>query len=142
MRQLSKEKNFSLKHSKQNQTKLNKLPLINHLILPYTIMDNNALQWSCWAVRLCNHHSPPSLSLSNQSNKRKIITELPNGYISPFCKTKKTHTVYTHTHIKRNAPIRTHESLYISLSLSLPFLSDRLSQKNKTTPSIRPIIPP
>ena len=126
MRQLSKEKNFSLKHSKQNQTKLNKLPLINHLILPYTIMDNNALQWSCWAVRLCNHHSPPSLSLSNQSNKRKIITELPNGYISPFCKTKKTHTVTqsTHTHIKRNAPIRTHESLYISLSLS-HFLSFR-----------------
>jgi hypothetical protein len=133
MRQLSKQKNFSLKHSKQNKTKLNKLPLINHLILPYTIMDNNALQWSCWAVRLCNHHSPPSLSLSNQSNKRKIITELPNGYISPFCKTKKTHTVtqstHTHTHQKECTNSDPRIPLYLSLSLTSfpfgPFVSEK-----------------
>ncbi len=135
MRQLSKQKNFSLKHSKQNKTKLNKLPLINHLILPYTIMDNNALQWSCWAVRLCNHHSPPSLSLSNQSNKRKIITELPNGYISPFCKTKETHTVTqsTHTHTSKGMHQFGPTNPSISLSLS-HFLSFRTVCLRKIKP--------
>lgn len=99
------------------------------------------MQWSCWAVSLATTSPPPPylfLSLSpTKATNWKIITELPNGYISPFppFAIPRKHTDRVRDNQKMYPFGPTNPCFSLRLCLSLPFLSEHLSQKNHPSPA-------
>jgi hypothetical protein len=82
----------------------------------------------------------PSLSLSLSPTKAtnwKIITELPNGYTSPFppFAIPRKHTDRVRDNQKMYPFGPTNPCFSLRLCLTLPFLSDHLSQKNHPSPA-------